>query len=38
MNTHIPSRRELLAMLAVSPIAPSLLQAESDHTAWYREA
>ncbi len=25
-------------MLAVSPIAPSLLEAESDHAAWYRQA
>lgn len=38
MSTYLSSRRQLLAMLAVSPIAPSLLQAETDYTAWYREA
>jgi alpha-L-fucosidase len=38
MSAHFPSRRELLAMLAASPLASRLLQAETDYTAWYREA
>ncbi len=38
MSAHLPSRRELLTMFAASPLAPMLLRAETDYTAWYREA
>src|ERR1700722_1309669 len=38
MSTYLPSRRELLALLAASPTAQSLVRAEADYTAWYREA
>jgi len=38
MSAYKPSRRELLTLLAASPFAPRLLGAETDYTAWYREA
>ena len=38
MSDYIPSRRDLLAMLALSPLAAAVSQADTDYTAWYREA
>ena len=38
MSAHTPSRRDLLALLAVGPLASPLLPNEIDRTAWYREA
>jgi len=32
------SRRDLLALLAISPLGRAAVQAETDHTAWYRDA
>ena len=38
MSASKPSRRELLKLLAVSPLASSVLLGQTDRTAWYREA
>ena len=38
MSAQLPLRRDFLAALAMSPFASSLLWAEDDRTAWYREA
>src|ERR1700745_3558228 len=38
VSTQLPLRRDFLAALAMSPFASSVLLAEDDRTAWYREA